>query len=141
MRGPRSTSSWTTTDEKKPSSYKSYWKPGRPIRFDGTIDKGGDRHTIFGVALDEKDVLALHAELMKHFQEGVSERDKFAKTIDELEVVLRKISSLVSWQREQAPDTEALLEAVENIADHFAGSWNRDKSFKPRAAWLKWDDL
>lgn len=140
-RGPRTTDNWTTTDTKDVKDYAANWKPGRAIRFDGTIDKSGNRHTDLGVELDEKDVIALHSGLIRHFQGCVKERDRLQATVSELEDALTKISALVGWKKDRAPDRDSLLEAIEEIADHFGRSWNRRKRFTSKFAWMKWKSL
>jgi len=140
-RGPRSTDTWTRTDEKSAVDYASDWRPGRALTFDGTIDKSGARHTDLGVEIHEDDILALHSGLVRYLQACRDERDSLGQTVDTLESALVKISRLVSWDKDRAPDTESLLMAVRDIAEHFGRSWNRHEPFNPAAAWLRWESL
>jgi hypothetical protein len=140
-RGPKSTNNWTTTDTKTPAEYAQSWWPGRPIRFDGTIDKSGERHTDLGVEIYEEDVIALHKVLLSHYRGYMKERDKLLGTVLELESAFMKISHLLSWHKSRAPDQDNLLAAIEEIVDHFGRSWNRSKPYKSRFAWLKWRTL
>ncbi len=141
LRGPKSTTNWTTTDSKSAADCAESWSPGSPIRFDGTIDKFGNRHTDLGVEIDEQDVIALHQGLLVYYRGCVRERDKLQKTIIDLEGAFKKLSTLVSWQKSRAPDHDSLLDAVKEIAQHYGRSWNRGKPYKSRFEWLKWRTL
>ena len=68
FRGPKTTDSWQETDTKSVEAWMSDWQPGRKLRFDGTIDKSGDRHTDIGVEVSEQDIIFLHTGLVKYYK-------------------------------------------------------------------------
>jgi len=140
-RGPRSADTWSRTDEKSVVDYATSWRPGRALRFDGTIDKSGTRHTDLGVEVEEQDIIELHSGLLNYYRACIEQRDSFSKTIDSLETALARIARLASWEKSRAPDTDSLLAAVKDIADHFGHSWSRDEPFKPSTTWLQWQSL
>ena len=145
FRGPRTTDSWEETDTKSVTAWMRDWQPGRKLRFDGTIDKSGERHTDLGVEVSEQDIISLHAGLVKYYKGYIrtleQERDQLQATVNELKEALRKISSLVSCKDGRAPSADELLEAIEEVADHFRSSLDREKPYKSRFEWLKWRSL
>lgn len=141
FRGPNTGRRWEGTDAKHPKDYMRDWEPGAPILFDGTIQKSGSRHTDIGVQLDEADVIGLQKGLINYYRKCRNEGKKFEKRVEELESALQKISRLVSSRRYQAPSMDDLLAAVEEIADHYGESWNRDERFKCSFSFVKWSTL
>lgn len=145
FRGPRTTDSWQETDTQSVEEWMVDWKPGKKLRFDGTIEKSGERHTDLGVEFSEKDIISLHAGLVKYHQNYIraleKERDQLQFSVNQLENTLGKISSLVSYKKDLAPDSDEVFEAIAEIADHFQYGFRREKSFKSRFEWLKWKSL
>jgi hypothetical protein len=139
-RRPKTHRSWTPTDSKAASAIARSWRPRTTIDFDGTIEKLGERHTRMGVEMDEDDVLALHSGLIAHYRAIEKQRDDLRKRERELMRAFRKLHKLVSDARARAPNDEALVGAVEQIAGHFSGA-NRRRPFKSRFRWLSWRTL
>jgi hypothetical protein len=145
FRGPRTTNGFQKTDAKSLVDFARDWRPGKKLRFDGTIDKAGQRHTSLRVEVEEQDIIVLHNGLMKYqricIRELEQERNRLNRSIDRLEEALGKIFSLVSSKQDRAPNTEELLQAVAEIADHFLWNSSREKPMKSRFDWLKWKSL
>lgn len=141
FRGPNTSTKWKRTDTKAPKEYVKDWRPGGTILFDGTIQKSGERHTDIGVEIGEADILALHSALIKSYKEAEKERMDLEKRVDELEEAFAKVSRLVTFRRRRAPDTEALLEAIEEISDHFMYTFDQSEKFKSNFSWLQWKSL
>ena len=139
-RRPKTHRTWTPTDSKAASSLARSWRPHTTIDFDGTIEKLGERHTRMGVEMDEDDVLALHSGLIAHYRVIEKQRDDLRKRERELMRAFRKLHKLVAEAQSRAPNKEALLGAVQQIADHFSGP-NRRRPFKSRYRWLSWRTL
>ena len=139
-RRPKTHRSWTATDSKAASALARSWRPRKTIDLDATIEKLGERHTRVGVELDEDDVLALHHGLIVHYRTIEKQRDELRKRERELIRAFRKLWKLTALSRDRAPDTDALLNAIQQIADHF-GSSDRKRSFKSRHRWLSWKTL
>ncbi len=115
-RGPRSGGRWSLTDSKKPQELAQAWAPGRKIVLDGTIEKDGERHTDFGIEIEEGDVVALFNALVKQYS---SDLKKSQKEVEMLEGSMDKIYDLVTFHSEEAPSQEALTEAVATILFHY----------------------
>jgi predicted RNase H-like nuclease (RuvC/YqgF family) len=145
FRGPKTTDSWQETDTKSVEEWMRDWQPGNKLRFDGTIDKSGERHTDLGVEVSEQDIISLHAGLVKYYKSYLrnleQERDQLQASVNKLEEVLEKISYLVSNKKDRAPNADELLNAIEEVADHFRWSFKREKPYKSRFEWLKWKSL
>jgi hypothetical protein len=67
------------TDSKEPSAYIEDWQrrvedwgDGGMVRFDGTIDKDGTRHTDLWIHIHEEDVIALFDALVKAYRQRAS---------------------------------------------------------------------
>ena len=135
-RGPKSTHAMTTTDEQSTANYADNWCPDKVLRFDGTIDKSGHRHTDLGIKFDEDDIIALHNGLVKYFKGCVKERDDMVDQIYSLEKALTIISPLAS-QNNKAPDDRSLLSAIKEIADHYSEQESRTKPYKSAFSRLK----
>ena len=145
FRGPKTTDSWQETDRQSVKEWARDWQPDKKLRFDGTIDKSGERHTDLGVEISEQDIIALHAGLVKYQKDYLhnleQQRDGLQASIDELEGVLGKISNLVSYNKERAPNRQELLMAIEEVADHFRWGFKREHPFKSQFEWLEWKSL
>ena len=131
-RGPHTSSSWQTTDSKKPSECVNSWQyGGRTIWFDGTIDKAGARHTQIGVRIEDDDVVALINALVKRYRKVTKEETR-------LREAMKKLYRLVAVYAEAAPSQEALLDAVRTIAEHY---WLSSAKGNPKIDWIKWKSL
>ena len=104
------------------------------IELDGTIKKEGERHTEFGLEIEEGDVVALFNALVKQYRNDLRKWQKEAKT---LVSAMRKIYSLTAYP-EKAPSKEELDQAVQRIAGHFR--WHFAEG-KPEIGWIKWDSI
>lgn len=144
-RGALSTGLTYATDEKSLVEVAKDWWPGERVNFDGTVDKSGTRHTRLSISLEEEDILALHAGVLDFYRrqtrELTNERDRQRRTIQELEDALYKMHKLVSWNQDRAPNTEELLQALEEITEHFRWRHHRQRTFKSRFKWLRWKSL
>lgn len=142
LRRGRTADEWAKTDLRKPRDYTKNWRPGRPIPFDGTIDKSGQRHTTLGVVLEHDDVLALHMALIKDLQNKSYERDELEGKIRGLEEVFFRVMSIAKELSSDDETTEAKLREVERICDHYWMNLS-DQPFKPevpavKKRWRKW---
>ncbi len=141
-RGGRTGRRWSLTDSQKPYDYIKYWNPEVQIKFDGTINKEGDRHTDFGLQIEEADVIALFNAMVRRHRETQSQlrRDLEAAKADtaRLELALEKISRLIMIHSDDAPSHNALVDAVRTIAEHYRWPWNKGR---PRIAWIKWNSV
>jgi hypothetical protein len=137
-RAPATANNWTAvTDKTKGTKWAENWKPGTPIDLDGTIHKTGERHTAIGVEIEEDDIIALSNALMRHQKTRIRE---LSQAVDYMETALVKIAKLVTLHRDKAPTVDALLKAVEDIADNFGASF--EPSFKPvKLDWIKWKEI
>jgi hypothetical protein len=139
-RRPKTHRAWTPTDSKAASALARSWRPHMTIDFDATIEKLGERHTRMGVEMDEDDVLALHSGLIAHYRSIEKQRDELRKRERELMRAFRKLYKLTALARDRAPNNEALINAVQQIADHFRAAQRR-RTFKSRYRWLNWRTL
>lgn len=120
-RGGLTNDDWFVTDHKAPKAYAKDWEPGKSIRFDGTIDKLGQRHTVLGVHIDAEDVLALHGALVEHLQNQKVERDKLESDVIALKQVLGRISGLISrLLHSDDENTIRTIEELSEICDYYA---------------------
>ena len=139
FRGPKSTGVLDETDTKSIKEYVSNWHPDSWLEFDATKNKSGGRHTSIGVQVSEQDIISLHAGLVKYYRGCLQERDQLQASVNELEGVLEKISSLIASQKGRSPNE--LLKAIDEVAFHFRFSSNRGKPYKSPFKWLKWGSL
>ena len=134
---------WHFTDEIKPADYISNWKPGATIRFDGTIDKSGERHTDIGVKIEENDVSVLLNKLISNYKSKIKilirRVNELEKNEERLKEAFRKIDYLTSLHKDRAPTEAELIEAVQEIAEYYS-SWG-DGNKPPQPKWLKWQSL
>ena len=124
------------TDEVPASKIGKRWLHRRGIEFDGTIDKAGSRGTSITVRIEEEDILALHAALIKHYTERQQELVVALKTIDLMTEAFDKITQLTS-DPSQAPSQEKLLDGIEDIANHYASHPRRKPTFESKHPWMK----
>lgn len=75
-RGPRTTNGWKRTDEKDPKQFLKQYLEGRPILFDATIEKYGQRHTDIGVLIEDEDVAALVEGFRRRQKDRVERLEK-----------------------------------------------------------------
>jgi hypothetical protein len=147
LRGPQSNAQWWETDSKKPAEYIDAFMEGLTITLDGTIEKQGSRHTVFGLTIEDDDVVALshalfrrykkkQAELESSLKKALSELKKSEAKLEKLEEVLFNIWSLIEVHSAEAPSQGDLLKAVRTIANH-------DFSSKavPKLGWIKWSEI
>ena len=135
-RGPRSGGFWSLTDSKKPQKLAQAWAPGRKIVLDGTIEKDGERHTDFGLEIEEDDVVALFNALIKRHRE---ERSQLIRDLQESEKKyetaiegLLEIYNLNAYL-DKAPSKEAFIQAVHEIAMYYFFH----KGVKPKIKWFR----
>ena len=146
FRSPRTSDSWTKTDEKSLKDRVKNWRPGNWFIVDGTIDKNGERHTDLAIDIDASDVVSLFNALIRHYESEVKRLEELAsdrqKTIDTLEMALSKIDKLIVHHRNQAPDVEALVSAVQIIARNYR--WLSKEQFRtdrPKLGWISWNSI
>ncbi len=133
-RGPRSGGKWSLTDSQEPREYLEEWMtPGEMITVDGTIKKEGERHTVLGLEIEERDVVALFNALVKRYRRDLKKSQKEAETLVR---AMRKIYSLTASHK--ATSKEALVQAVQSIAWHYR--WHFAEG-KPEIGWIKWDSI
>ncbi len=141
-RGPKTSNRWSKTDAKSLRTWASGWIPGKVVPVDGTIQKAGQRHTDLGIEIESRDIVALHKALLQYQTRTLSQLEKenaaLLATVNQLEDVLRKINSLASHRRDEAPSLEILTNTIAKIADHFAWSVSRRTPLKLNSRWVKW---
>ncbi len=68
-RGGQMSPEWTAvTDSITPRQLQRRWRPGGMLALDGTIQKGGERHSAVGVEIEAQDVVALVQALVAENQ-------------------------------------------------------------------------
>ena len=154
FKGPRSTRTWWQTDAKSLAEWAKTWKPGKTLNLDGTIAKQGQRHTSLGVEIEPDDIVALTQGLFRYQADRITELErensklneqrqesdsKHSETVELLEEAFTKIESLVTKHRNTAPGTDAILEAVEKIADHFR--FSSYLTNRVELDWIEWDRI
>jgi len=142
-RGPRTTKKWAVTDTKSLTKWAEDWHPGKQLHLDGTIQKHGQRHTDFGIEFEADDIAALHDAFQRFQKKRIAELEareaNLSETADLLEAAFNRLHNLLSFHRDEAPSPEALLEAVQKIAEHFAASYRRKRPLK--LDWIDWDSV
>lgn len=153
-KGPQSTGDRWQTDAKSLEEWAETWKPGATLDFDGTIAKQGQNHTRIGVEIESDDIVALTQGLFRYQADRIAELErennklteqrwendsKHSETIELLEQAFTKIESLVTRHRSTAPSTDAILEAVEKIADHFR--FSSYLTNRVELGWIDWDRI
>ena len=144
-RGPRSTHRLHNTDSTKTRDLRK-WEPGTVLTFNATITEGADRRTDFGVEIEPRDILMLHSALVRYQGSQISELKKqnaeLSESVDLLETVLGKISSLANSHRTDAPSLDEVLDVVHEIAEHFSLPFmRREKPIRLKRRWVEWRKL
>ena len=142
-RGPHTSKKWEVTDTRRLAKWAKDWQPGKQLVFDGTIEKAGQRHTDLGVELEPGDIAPLH-NAYQRFQKKrlrtLEKRDKeLSETVEFLETAVKKIDNLLRFHRDQAPNTDELLKAVQQIAHQLRFRSTRKKPVKLK--WIKWESI
>ena len=131
---------WSLTDSKKSQEVVRDWHSGH-IGLDGTIKKKGKRHTKLYLRIEDSDVIALSNALFKQYRREQSKltRDlkKSEKEVETLKEGLLKIWYLITSHSEEAPSKEALIQAVQEIVDHYS-TYTKGK---PKLGWIKWGSI
>lgn len=150
-RGGRTQNGWSDmTDAKAPSAYIDKWEPGGLIVFDGTIDKNGKRHTDFGVGIDEDDVIAMHATMVKKLQqskdeyaEEISELEneisELKSNIDDLKKAFAKLHGLIKYHCNDAPSEKQLIADICEISREFMNY--SDELGGVDLEWIEWEQI
>lgn len=150
-RSPKTGNNWNNTDTIKPNKYIKNWKPGKIIKFDGTIDKQGERHTDIGIKLVEEDIESLTRSLFKFYKEKIKEQEERIKKLDEN---LKDARYQCSYRREglmllyevianlpeEIPSNQVLTEAFSDLASHYLRSDISTENL-PKIDWINWDDF
>ncbi len=127
---------WSLTDSKTTQEVVRDWHSGH-IGLDGTIKKKGKRHTKLYLRIEDSDVIALSNALFKRYRREQSKliRDlkKSEKEVETLQEGLRKIWHLITSHSEEAPSKEALIQAVQEIVNHYSTY----RKGKPKIGWIK----
>ena len=132
----RTSDDWKKTDEQSLKRWAKDWHPGKIARFDGTIDKTGDRHTDLGVQIEASDIGDLFNGLVRHYEKANADLQKRVATLED---ALGKIDDLISYHRHEAPDVEELISAVQLIAERYRSPWSRVG--EPKISWIRWDSI
>jgi seryl-tRNA(Sec) selenium transferase len=110
---------------------------------DGTIQKEGQRHTVFGIEFQEEDIAALHDAFQRYQKNRVQEMEaRVAELSDDvklLETGLKKLGNLLTQHQKKAPSPIALIEAAKKIANHFRWGFKRRQPID--LGWIKWKDI
>jgi hypothetical protein len=144
FRGGALSDSWQNTDSAKASQVAKDWADDGVVRFDGTIDKSGLRHTALGIEIEDGDIVALVNALLtrlrrKNRELTVRLNEALKESID-LKDGLEKIDNLMTFHERKAPSPEALISAVQQIVNHYRiGEYRRKPP--PYLNWVKWGEL
>ncbi len=134
---------WSETDCKGPEDIAKLWISKNIIPLDGTIDKGGERHTEIGLELEDDDVISLFYALIEKYRNEIAnlnvELEEAINNADEKEGALDKIYDLITYHSEDAPTLDSLLGAVQTIADHFRG--HKVVGIKPKLKWIQYEKI
>jgi hypothetical protein len=154
-RGARTGRYLNRTDEAATEELEDWtkkWRPGQILQLDGTIDKGGGRHTKFGVEIEPQDIVALNDALVRYHQTRIGELEARISELEkgnaelseagrEARTGLRKIFTLTDSRRTRAPSPDELLDELKKIAGHFMLGSGGVTDPPHLSAWIKWKDL
>lgn len=144
-RAGRTSKTWQATDTKSAIDLAEEWKrkPDGIVPLDGTIEKEGQRHTDVGITIEADDIIALSNVLMRSQQSKIaalqSKAAEQAETIAILEETLGKLKRLLQYHRKEVTNCDALMDTVQNIAEHYYFSQSRSKPMK--IDWVDWDSI
>lgn len=148
-RSPKSGNKWNNTDTIKPNEYIKNWKPGKIIKFDGTIDKQGERHTDIGIKLFEDDIESLTRSLFKFYKEKINEKEERIKKLDEnlkdahhecrfLREGLMLLYEVLADLPDKIPSKQVLTKAFRELATFYLQP-DLNTETLPKIDWINWD--
>ena len=156
-RAGRTSSKWSVTDNKSPDQYKDRLASEGSVRFDGTIEKLGERHTELRVKFEAEDFVPLTAALSRRATpeeisevlstiagQLVSRVSRLESDVKALRGAMAKIYSLSRNHNVKAPSTEELVEAMSEIAFFYEDEDAMTLDDDPKqwtVEWIKWDEI
>jgi len=136
-RGPLMTDkNWKLIQSKKLADCAKGLVRGSPIEFEVTKDETAKTHSWLRLKLDEEDVLALFNALVERYRD----LQKLEEEAGGLRQALTKIDNLISYHSGQAPSKDAMIKAVQRIAQHFSCSFTTGQG-KPELDWIEWNSI